>query len=152
MIDFGLVALVVLLLLLVGATWRAYDGIKREMAPIASVKAEQLSIREAVAATMDRIDKIELDHYKALVRRLDAVDNVTDALNKNQMKSADAIVSLQSKLGALKRWNKKEQEEDPQPLEQTSIQFEKPEFQAGIPPAPANQIKSNFGRTARKVA
>lgn len=139
MIDFGLVALVVLLLLLVGATWRAYDGIKQDMRPISAIKNEQESIREAIAATMDRIDKLDTDHYKALLKRVNDAEDAAAADRRRFSKIEDNIQTLQSKLGAFKRWNKKAEEETETPATTQDLFSQPP---AAEPP------KSSFGRKA----
>jgi predicted nuclease with TOPRIM domain len=142
MIDFGLVALVVVQVILAGLCLHAFSRINGEIKELGDVKLRITQVTTLANDAMAAVKSVEVEHYKGLVNKLDGIQDDIRTLKKDQAGLDEKFHSLTHKYAALRRWT--EPAKDPAADEKT----------APVPPnlfSPQPQTappKSNFGRRA----
>lgn len=157
MIDFGLVALVVLLLLMTFATGLSYMSIKRELAlfePIKTMCTEALkNSREALL----KVDQIDKEQYQSLAKKIFSIEEKLQLWNRQFSGYDEEFKSLSMRIAALKRWRggkkddiiQNEQGAEVETPNAEQVDFLNTVEDMGI----KNQVNiPNFGQKARKVA
>lgn len=159
MIDYGLFALLVVILVLVFLAFHAWRGIKadgeriRELASQLETKASAMDrqvqdgkrVAEEALATAKAV---EGTHHKVLLRRIDEAEASTLAQTKTVQTLLEKVASLGGRLSAIQRWAKREEAEE----EETEEAQELPMFPAAVPAPVTNSVPGHFGRMpGRKV-
>lgn len=153
MVDFAVVALVLVQVILAGACFLAWMGIRQEQERIRRLDAEILQIRALAEGASQGIKDIEVTHYRSLQKRTDELADALSETKRNGLSLADSISGLRGQFAAFKRWNKRDETPSPdQGTESAGDENPLPLFpsQQSEPAAPG--IRNHFGLKARKVA
>jgi len=157
-IDYGLFALLVVILVLIFLAFHAWRGIQAESSRISAhrtdVDAKLTAIlNEAAASRHESTEakriamEVQGTHYKSLLHRIDEAEATALGATKQCEVLAEKCASLGGRLSALARWSKKEADPEPGDGEQ-----QVPMFPAASMPSPGNMhVNGHFGRSpARK--
>lgn len=176
MFDYGLIALIVVMLVLVALAFQAWRGIRAETDRIFSHRVEQDSkmaalvtqIGEARAAAskaaadamtkaeaaLTKAQEVEGTHYKTLLRRIDEAEASALAFEKSLQVCLEKQASLGGRLSALQRHYKEQAEAGSAPAPAPAAEddgiprlpFVMP-TSGHVPPA-AGTVPGHFGRKA----
>lgn len=142
MIDFGLVALIALMMVLLGCSGALFLSMRRELDSIKSVDSRIKAAEETATKALAAAEAFDRDQYKGLAKKVASCEEKADKL-------ADDFLSLRHKFGALKRWSK---EEESQASTQEEEAPELPMFPA-MPPEPPQHLNGSrpegFGKKRR---
>lgn len=153
MIDYGLFALIVVILVLVFLAFHAWRGVKADAERIfeseARTKADldlAFGRIETIRALADRAlviaEAVEKTHYKSLLSRIDEAEATSLRVFKQFEVFENKIASLGGRMSSLQRWRKEAAE--PEDTGGGGEQLEA--FPVAPVPPPVNQANGHFGR------
>lgn len=160
MIDYGLFALIVVVLALIFLAFHAWRGIKAEGerisvqstqvdAKVAKMALEIEAARALAQSALSLAQEVQGTHYKSLLHRINEAEATAAAAQKQNDVLGEKIASMGGRLSALARWQKKDPEAAP---EEPPAGEQVPMFPAAMPPPGNVHVTGHFGRMpARKV-
>lgn len=143
MVDFGLVALILLVAIMAGAVLWAFTSMKREVSSNAKLEGRIEEALNLARAAASRVDQVEVEHYNGLAKRLDGVDVKLADTVRELDSVAGRVRTVQATVAAYKRFDKKEEPPAPAPADELDDLLK----QASQVP-PAEPAKKTFGRKA----
>jgi len=158
LIDYGLFALLVVILVLIFLAFHAWRGIQSESSRISAHRLDidakinglhgEMAASRLDASEAKRIaTEVQGTHYKSLLHRINEAEATALGATKQCEVLAEKCASLGGRLAALARWSKKEADPAPEG-EESQI----PMFPAvSMPPQGNTHVNGHFGRMpARK--
>jgi len=160
--DYGLIALIILVLVLVAFAFHAWRGIRSEadritgwkadiLAQVGMIKAALDACRAVADAAAAKAGEVEVTHYKTLLRRIDEAEAVTAKYDKQVEALAEKQASVAARVTAIQRHYREQMEagakaEEPQEMSHGMMPlFQPPESQ----PDP-RMVPGHFGRKISK--
>jgi len=159
MIDYGLFALIVVILALVFLAFHAWRGIKAEGERISAMESR---MKEAIAGNktvageawehageaLSLARQVEGTHYKFLLKRIDEAEATTLGHQKQVEVLLEKVASLSGRLTALQRWRKETFEPETTPPGDPLAGEQLPIFPAASVPPQGTNGHGHFGRVA----
>jgi len=140
--DYGLVALMLLLVIMIGACVVMFLRVKTGIDSNRDVSTRLDLVVKVADEARAIAQSIEVAHYKGLVKRVDQLDEALAEAVKVAGKVEDRLISLSAKVGGLKRWSKAEEmPEAPPEVSQETITF-------APPSADNSRPRKGFGQKA----
>lgn len=153
MIDYGLFALIVVILTLVFLAFHAWRGIKadgdRIRAEVSKCAAIVGEMERALGGMEGRVSEakaiaveVQGTHYKTLLRRIDEAEATSLGHVKQVEVLAEKIASLGGRLSSLQRWRKELKEPEGEDLGGEQVEA----FPVAPVPPPVAMNNGHFGR------
>lgn len=142
MVDFGLVALILLNLIIAGASAWLFLATKSEVRALKDLGGKNAALETLVADVKVQVNQLEMDHYKTLAKRIDTLSDGLADVRREVDRFNERALSLQGKIGQLKKAEKALENQAPDGGAEHPQNF-------FAPPSPAVPAKNpTFGRKA----
>lgn len=148
MVDFGLVALVVVLLIMMGGCAWVFAGIKTEMTGIRKVEHRIDASYQLAEEAKAGLSALNTTQYQKLAEKLESYQDDLRTLRKLMAEVEDTLSSHKGQLAALKRWRVPPAPAEPQGPAEPASEIDSILRDAGItlPPENPPQGRSSFGK------